>query len=82
MEDGFICSWSVSTETAGEGEELNVAANLSVWGGIMPALNIAARLGRHAEMKVIYVSRRKDDDSKNGFLKLNIKVGQPCVNMQ
>lgn len=29
------------------GEELNAAANLSVWKGIMPVLNIAARLGRH-----------------------------------
>lgn len=48
----------------------------------MPALNIAARLGRHAEMKVIYVSRRRDDDSKNGFLKLKIKVGQQCVNVR
>lgn len=31
------------------GDELNAAANLSVWKGIMPALNIAARLGRQKE---------------------------------
>lgn len=30
-------------------EELNAAANLSVWKGIMPELNIAARLGRPGE---------------------------------
>ncbi|KAI3351157.1 hypothetical protein L3Q82_005714 [Scortum barcoo] len=30
-------------------EELNAAANLSVWKGIMPELNIAARLGRQRE---------------------------------
>lgn len=33
-------------------------------------------------MKVIYISRRTDDDSKNGFLKLKIKVGQQCVNVR
>lgn len=40
----------VFTENEGEnkrGEELNAAANVSVWKGIMPVLNIAARLGRH-----------------------------------
>lgn len=31
------------------GEELNAAAKLSVWKGITPGLNIAARLGRHRE---------------------------------
>lgn len=33
----------------GGGVELNAGANLSVWKGIMPELNIAARLGRHRE---------------------------------
>lgn len=42
-------------QETGEGEELNVAASPSVWGGIRPALNIAAERGRHREKKVIYV---------------------------
>lgn len=60
-----------SRQESGRGEGLNVAANLSVWGSVMPALNIAARLGRHTEKKMIYVSQRREDDSRNGFLKLN-----------
>lgn len=64
---GVYCSPQGLRQTkSGRGEELNVAANLSVLGGLMPALNIAARLGRHTE-KVIYVSQGRQDDSKNGF---------------
>lgn len=36
-------------DAKGEDEELNAAANLSVWKGIMPVLNIAARLGIQRE---------------------------------
>lgn len=47
-------------------EELNAAANLSVWKGIMPALNIAARLGRQRERErekdtVTHPSRYRKD---------------------
>lgn len=55
---------------------------LSVWGSIMPALNIAARLGRHTEKMMIYVSQGREDDSIKGFLKLNKSMLQKCVNVQ
>lgn len=48
----------------------------------MPALNIAKRLGRHTEKKVIYVSQHREDDSKNGFLKLNKNILQERVNVR
>lgn len=47
------------TRDSGKGKELNDGASLSVWKGIMPVLNIAARLGRHTERikhSVIYAS--------------------------
>lgn len=60
------------------GDELNAAANLSVWKGIMPALNIAARLGRQKEREKRTVSHASQY-SRDAFTPRSAFCQQLCA---